>query len=328
MSMKLYEKIKNFGRVLHYTSERYFNRPLPKCIANKIAKHNINEYKKINDGRLILDTYDGSGQIVHPDFIKWHDKLWLVCTPYPYGYNKCENPSIYVGDDIESLKQACKNPIDFPSSKAKGSILSDPCFFTKDNKLCVCYRERIQEKNNAHYLLHVKSSADGSLWSDKITIKSTEESDKDTLISPAIIEHDGKYYMYHVKAKGYGGDVILSELDDELNVREIKPLKCIGLDENLLIWHIGVHSQSYKKSSAAGEKIFALLYARNKTEGRVYKAYQESPESDWIIEKEVLVPDDVKYRVLYKSSYTPDGKIALSYFDIKNRVAVKIIEDL
>jgi hypothetical protein len=51
---------------------------------------------------LQLLTYDGSGQLVHPDVVRWPRSggdLWMAVTPYPYAREKWENPSIYRSRD-------------------------------------------------------------------------------------------------------------------------------------------------------------------------------------------------------------------------------------
>ncbi len=295
----------------------------------KYAKSYIKDYGNPKDGYLLVESYDGSCQVVHPDFIKRNGKLWLVCTPYPYGCNKCENPSVYTGDSVEDLAPACKNPIDFPAINRKGSILSDPCFFEQGEKLYICYRERLQRKGHVEYNLYAKSSIDGSTWEDKTLIKSTVTTDGDPLISPAIMEYVGTNYLYHVRAKGLGGDIVLSKLNDRLEAVEIKTLNCQGLPEDHLIWHIGLHSDCYTKSVSKEGLILGLFTVRSKSGNKVYKAHQNSPEEDWVIDKKIEIPDSIKTncRELYKCSYTPDGRIALSFFDMKNRLVIKIIEN-
>ena len=311
----------------HAAWERYFNRPLPKCIAKCIARVNNRQLSKCDYQRITVKSYEGSDQVVHPDFLHWNDKIWMVCTPYPYGYNRCENPSVYVGNDVFSLIPACKNPIDLPSSKSRGSILSDPCFFTRNNKLFICYRERIQNKEYVEYILHTQCSVDGTKWTDKKAIKSTVTADKDPLISPAVIQYNDKYYLYHVRAKGLGGDIVLSSLVEDREAEEIKVLNCSGLPEGFVIWHIGLHSDSYSKFASDGNEILGLFTVRNGVESRVYKAHQDNPTGDWIIDEQIDIPDTVRKdcREVYKCSYTPDGRVALSFFDKKNRLVITVV---
>lgn len=73
-------KSKNYGRIAHSACERYLNRPLPKWLAKRIAGANKKEFNLSGDNRLLLESYDGSNQIVHPDFLHWNGKLRLVCT--------------------------------------------------------------------------------------------------------------------------------------------------------------------------------------------------------------------------------------------------------
>ena len=317
---------KNYGRMVYAICERVFNFPLPKCIARLIAKFNKKKLRNIDINLIMLETYEGSNQAVHPDVLQWKDKTFLVCTPYPYGNNRCENPSVYCGDNLYSLKPACSNPIDYPSSKTAGSILSDPCFFLREDKLFICYRERIQSKNDVKYHLHIQSSTDGNNWIDKKTIISSITKE-DPLISPAIINYNGADYLYHVRARGLGGDIVLSLLTDSFDTKEIGVLECEGLPEGFVIWHIGLHSDQYTKSVAQGQKILGLLTVRNGIESRVYKAHQDNPTDCWIIDEQLEISDVVKKycKEVYKCSYTPDGKVVLSFFDNQNRLLLTIV---
>lgn len=58
----------------------------------------------IRPGRLVIPTYDGSGQATHPDALLERGAagaahLTLVMTPYPFSNDKLENPSLLVSDD-------------------------------------------------------------------------------------------------------------------------------------------------------------------------------------------------------------------------------------
>lgn len=58
----------------------------------------------IRPGRLVIPTYDGSGQATHPDALLERDAsgaahLTVVMTPYPFSNDKLENPSLLVSDD-------------------------------------------------------------------------------------------------------------------------------------------------------------------------------------------------------------------------------------
>src|SRR5262245_48855354 len=71
--------------------------------------------------RLVVPTYDGSGQSVHPDVVAFPEawngsKIWMTMTPYPNAEVKFENPSVLVTDDGVSLENptGVTNPIVAP----------------------------------------------------------------------------------------------------------------------------------------------------------------------------------------------------------------------
>ena len=79
---------------------------------------------------LDLATYDGSGQVVHPDvalppFDGLDDRPRLAITPYPWGNANFENPSLFTGsgrDDVDAFRTGITNPVVKPT----GGYLSDP----------------------------------------------------------------------------------------------------------------------------------------------------------------------------------------------------------
>ena len=82
-----------------------------------------------NVAELPLVTYDGSGQAVHPDFVRlpasWGgDPFRLVATPYPGGDQTYENPSLFTGSTGTSwvVPDGIQNPLERPLS----GYYSDP----------------------------------------------------------------------------------------------------------------------------------------------------------------------------------------------------------
>jgi hypothetical protein len=86
---------------------------------------------------LQIQTYDGSGQVVHPsviDFVNeygidaWSGyRYWMVLTPYPQSQDQFENPSLYASYDGFTwvVPHTITNPLDTASGADKG-FLSDP----------------------------------------------------------------------------------------------------------------------------------------------------------------------------------------------------------
>src|SRR4051812_16680124 len=50
--------------------------------------------------QIVIPTYDGSGQVVHPDIlVEQSDRYVLAYTPYPFTNGRFENPSIAISSD-------------------------------------------------------------------------------------------------------------------------------------------------------------------------------------------------------------------------------------
>lgn len=115
---------------------------------------------------LTFVTYDGSGQVVHPDVARIPD-AWgggvhrLAITPYPGGNSSFENPSLYAGDggDAWNVPPGIANPLVRPGS---GAYLSDPdiVYDPLANELRLYYRE----VTGANEVWLIRSS-DGRHWS-------------------------------------------------------------------------------------------------------------------------------------------------------------------
>ena len=123
-----------------YRIFHYLNRFVPKRWATSIYNNNRKEYLQEGINDYLLETYDGSGQAVHPDMAFWKDKFWLAITPYPYGMEEYENPCIYYGDSLDSLIVP-KGPIAVQHKHTQGLHLSDPCFAVDGDILYCFYRE-------------------------------------------------------------------------------------------------------------------------------------------------------------------------------------------
>lgn len=149
-------------------------------------------------------TYDGSGELVHPDVVvfpkAWHAKrYWYAATPYPFGNPAFENPSGYVGNgrDDWHLAEGASNPLAMP---ARDAYLSDPdlVYDPVGDELRMYYRQTTRDADE----IYVKSSADGVHWREPVLVVREGRYDD---ISPAVTrEADGSWRMWTVGA-GMGG---------------------------------------------------------------------------------------------------------------------------
>ena len=154
---------------------------------------------------LTTPTYDGSGELVHPDAVvfpeRWQGRrYWVSATPYPTGNPKYENPSIYQGyiSRQMSVPAGVKNPLAQPG--ALGGYLSDPdMLYDPDrNQLRMYYRQTAGSSD----LLFMITSQDGVQWSAPQRVLTGE---RYALISPAIVrESASSWRMWSVYAVAQG----------------------------------------------------------------------------------------------------------------------------
>jgi hypothetical protein len=151
---------------------------------------------------LRLDTYDGSGQAVHPDHValpaSWSlGSQALAVTPYPNGDAHFENPSLYAGDDgdLWTVPEGLVNPLVQP----REGYLSDPdALYDPDTgELWVYYRQVTTV--NTIWLIR---SSDGVHWSTPVRVAAAPNHE---IISPAIVRRGpGDWRMWAVNAGGAG----------------------------------------------------------------------------------------------------------------------------
>jgi hypothetical protein len=132
---------------------------------------------------LHLTTYDGSGQVVHPDVIflphSWDGgtaRLAMAITPYPYGDAHQENPSIFLSES--------------GASTTKDAYLSDPAlvFDQPGHRLRMYYREVIDGEN----VVRLVTTMDGVGWSTPLEIVSVPSHG---LVSPSVVKRSATNWL-------------------------------------------------------------------------------------------------------------------------------------
>lgn len=158
---------------------------------------------KIGEIRVLqLTTYDGSGEVVHPDFVRPpmsfnNRSTYLAITPYPKGNAKYENPSIFSAANEYAWIPVNKasTPIAFP----KSGHLSDPdvVYNYSTNELWVYYREA----NSNNEILLTRSS-NGVEWTKPQLVLSAPSHQ---LISPSVVRHNrNEWIMWTVNGGSSG----------------------------------------------------------------------------------------------------------------------------
>jgi hypothetical protein len=151
---------------------------------------------------LRLATFDGSGELVHPDVARvprgWAPaRRFLAITPYPGGDLTRELPSIYEsGDPAEwEVPEGVRNPIVRPW---KG-YLSDPdLLFEPHRRELWMYFRHVSRRNSVFLTV----SGDGTHWSKPTRVVSAPNHE---LVSPAVVRvSENNWHMWAVNAGPVG----------------------------------------------------------------------------------------------------------------------------
>lgn len=200
---------------------------------------------------LTLETYDGSGETVHPDIIYKSNgifgfKYWMVNTPYPNADYYKENPSIWCSNDGISwiVPNGLTNPV-VPKPIPATTFNSDPClvFCEDDNKLRIYFRECVGATDpTGDDTIKMTQSSDGVVWSEPVVIVSYIS---DKHLSPQVAyDSDKKIFIMwlfrHEGGSGHFKSMVRKTSKDGLNfgvdVTCIFPAVAIGIDP----WHFNV----------------------------------------------------------------------------------------
>lgn len=133
---------------------------------------------------LTLETYEHSGQTVHPDVVAtgraWtHSSEYLFITPYPNGNALLENPSVYESEDLLnwSAPGGVINPIAAPGE----GYYSDPdAVFVPDRSEIWLYFRQVTQAN----IVRLTTSRDGVTWTAPVEVA---RAPNHQLISPTVV---------------------------------------------------------------------------------------------------------------------------------------------
>ncbi|MGH7648359.1 MAG: hypothetical protein ACREND_09605 [Gemmatimonadaceae bacterium] len=190
-----------------------------------------------------LPTYDGSGQLVHPDVAVFPDgfgghEFWLAATPYPNGNANLENPSLYTDDARHwMVPPGVTNPlIKAPGSPAHNSdpdVVYDPAA----KRLRLYYR---LTKDNADDI-HMRSSADGAHWSTDVSVVRAPGI---AIVSPAVVRTPaGQWVMWSVNAVQSGCQARTTVLERRTSPDGIHwsvPRALDAAQPGYVLWHLDV----------------------------------------------------------------------------------------
>lgn len=285
--MSFFKKIKsiNFVRVIF---GKYGN--------NKLVKRIVKSYTEANKRRLNpgddLEFLSYAGgcdlqQATHPDlFYDKNKKIYvLTVSDYPFGIAKFENSYIFISKDGINFDNPMKGEaLDVYRGNGKshysdGEIIKDKDEFHAYYRFC-----EIDE--DFRDIIYVRSSRNLRDWTPQEKIIDMKG---DSILSPAIIEEDGKFIIYYVCLTDQGSILYSGESCDfkfsdfQNNVKE-------EIIENMpkewMLWHINVSIDS--KGNKHG--MFTLSKGKGGKDARLF--YATYTQGKWFVQDEICLNID------------------------------------
>ncbi len=306
-----------------YRVHHYLKKNVGKNSARKLAEKNKEFYKEKKVDVLWFETYDGSSQLCHPDIVFWDNGYWMIATPYPYGLEEYENPSLYHGTSLNGLIPVDINPIAYPALRGYGSHLSDPCLFLYNDLLYCFYRDTLNYGSVIENRIIFKRLTKEKVFSEgKIVMSSSE----DGLLSPSVILYEGVIYLYYVSyVKGLLvlKGITLSEVGEKHSDFVVE---VCNQEPDWDVWHI-----DFKVTRNSFIEGLFLMRGRNEPGKFKLKKARLEVEKQRVYLLEDVVIDSSMSEVMafpYKSCIIPEmsGKALLSFRDINSVYVLKIID--
>ncbi|HEY2854251.1 MAG TPA: Ig-like domain-containing protein [Gemmatimonadaceae bacterium] len=189
---------------------------------------------------LVLSTYEGLGQTVHPDFVatgaEWtHSADYLFITPYPNGNATFENPSIYDSPDL--LRWTPPTGVSNPIAPPTTGYNSDPdaVFVPERDELWLYFRQVTSEN-----VIRLTKSSDGVHWSTPMVAAHAPNHE---IISPTVVRRTATDWLMwsvngNVGCTGSSTTVELRRSPDGMNWSA--PTTVSLSQPGLYPWHIDV----------------------------------------------------------------------------------------
>jgi hypothetical protein len=240
---------------------------------------------------LVIPTYEGSGQTVHPSVVfvsaRWNGyEYWMAHTPYPETNDDFENPSISVSTDgINWINlPGLTNPIDQPTAGELVELyhMSDTELILVNGTMECWYRFN---KNSGTEQIMRKKSTDGVNWTAREVVLDLTGSGNWSL-SPAVIYEDGKYKLWFV---GSGSKIYYTESTTGAAGTWSAITACtIGYRDTVYTpWHIdiihdgAIYYAIINTTSALGKRCLLLAESTDGLAWTDAHVIMEAPETGW-----------------------------------------------
>ncbi|HUR96381.1 MAG TPA: hypothetical protein VMY76_17515 [Gemmatimonadales bacterium] len=265
------------------------------------------------DELIALDfaTYEGSRQVVHPDFVAtpagaFGQRFHLAITPYPFGDASFENPSFFQSGrrDTWSLGNGTPNPVVLPDA----GYLSDPdlVFVPEVGELWLYYRQVTSDN-----IVQLVRTRDGRTWSAPMEVL---RAPNHQVVSPSVVRRAADdWWMFSVNAGGAGCNATITSVEvrrspDGLHWGD--PVPAALAQEGLWAWHIDVQ---WIPSAQAFWAIYNAKTYGGCTTPAVYLAHSGDGMTWSVVSQPVLVKgatptlQDIVYRTTFEYDELTDA---------------------
>lgn len=254
---------------------------------------------------LILDTYTGTNQTVHPSVL-YRDGLYvLAITPYPYGDPFYENPCVYTSKNgIDFVPANTLLPIDVRFG-GSANYLSDPAIIFFEGLYHLYYRECAEVTGKLLTTIWKRTSKELISWSAPKKLFHGY----DSFICPSAVESRGALTVYYVKISGES-TILCRSLETDTGFVDFQELTLCNVPEGMYVWHVDVFHQ---KGTYLG--VFTLATDFDGNGGRLYLSKSIDSGASWDIITEIKFSEDM-YNVLpiiYKSAIV-NGAVGLDLY--------------
>jgi len=232
-----------------------------------------------------LPTYDGSGQLVHPDVAVFPGgfaghEFWLAATPYPNGNANLENPSIFTDDARRWIVPPdVRNPLVTPPPSPAHNSDPDLVFDPASNRLRMYYRLTADNTDD----IRMQTTPDGEHWSQPVSVaKATGIA----IVSPAVVRlPNGAWRMWSVNAVKGGCQTQSTVVERRISSDGIHwstPSPVTLVQPGFVPWHLDVQYIPTKREywavfaaypQGAGCAADDLFFARS-VDGITWQTYQ------------------------------------------------------
>lgn len=267
------------------------------------------------DRVLALPTYEGSGQAIHPDILygRGHglpQAFYLALTPYPFGRDRFENPSILVSDDGVSFREEITglNPL-APAPATDHNSDTDLIYDAATRSLRIYYLESGRPNYNRVVLLE---SQDGLRWTRRTVLNYNLGAGENFIVSPAVVPATAGYRMFFVNITPKSHPVqVLSSTDGRRWDRKAARTVVPSLPGGLPPWHVDVFPADGR---------YLMLACGPYADPRVYLAFSDDLESWTFLQQPILRAGPAFHdtRLIYRSTGLAAGDELAVWYSFKD----------